>query len=158
MCVCCYHGIKCEVKSGKRLDKCPYIARDIELKFHRRNQGRHLTEPWYGKGCIFKKRFYSFISERETKCMGEHKQGGEAEGERERSRLPLSREPDVALDPRTPEIMIWVKGRCLTNLATHVPHKFHFWWSILTVTGMGGDISWGYCNSHGEKWKEYGKY
>ena len=55
--------------------------------------------------------------------MRETERGGDIG--RGRSRLPVG-EPDLRLNPRTPGIMTWAKGRCSTTEPAKCPYFFSF--------------------------------
>ena len=64
---------------------------------------------------FLKKILFIHLRERERAWAG---RGAEGEAEAD---SPLSREPDAALDPRTPKITTWAKGRCSTT----DPPRYH---------------------------------
>ena len=66
--------------------------------------------------------------------------GREAAEREEEASSPLSREPDAALDPRTPEIMTWAEGRGFNPLShpgapiTWILNLYFMWkWKYLGI-------------------------
>jgi len=54
--------------------------------------------------CIFKKNIFIYLREKERACTHMCKSGGRGKGRKCPSQLPLSREPNAGLNPRSHEI------------------------------------------------------